>query len=218
MLLHVSRTNTDTVTPSHFPSQHASWSGRGHSAGETCPFQQGFCPPPSSFFKQSTFHPACTPTTFFFFFLNPHCLLFTRLNHNSVEWSFLKKCRHQNILFRGLKEISSRRFLSAHCAKVLNNILYVRPPKPWISISRLLCVFVCFVACYCNLADAPLLFFLSKKQFIYVFILWRLHSVAIMFIWKWRRKKRRISDDPWWRWFIKPKPGIIAHFLSFLYL
>lgn len=108
---------------SHFPSQHASWSGRGHSAGETCPFQSGFCSPPSSFLNQSTLHPLPHSNNFsFFFFLNPHCLLFTRLKQNSLCDPF-EKNHHQNSLFPGTGVINS-------------GLLVVR--RPWIYIKILI--------------------------------------------------------------------------------
>lgn len=64
------------------------WSGRGHSAGKTCPLQQGFCSPPYSFFNKSTLHPLRTPTTTSsFFFLNPiACCLQFYTGHTG--WSF----------------------------------------------------------------------------------------------------------------------------------
>lgn len=113
------------------------WSGRGHSAGEFCPFQRLLCSPPSFFLPQQKRSPS-----------SPHLKrqlsstpkkkkkkdspgLFTGCAHKLRRVIFSKSC-NQNSLLPALKESSAGSFLSAHLVKDNNMSQHssFHPPPP----------------------------------------------------------------------------------------
>lgn len=115
------RATSDTVMPSHFPSQHVPLKWSRTLSRENLPFAAGLLFSTIFVFQQK-YSPSSphSNNNFFFFLLKSHCLLFTVLYR--AHWVIFWNTRHQNSLFRAPKESTAGSFLSAHFAKDMNRL------------------------------------------------------------------------------------------------